>query len=186
MITDHESGMARAVALGRRNPAAPFGALIVAAGSGEILADGVNAIGESPTRHGEVVAIDVWAASGAKRSDGPLVLYTTAEPCPMCMSAILWAGIEIIVFGTSIPTLVRKGWRQIDIRAAEVASRAPFASCTIIGGVHEAECDLLFCRTTPAPARVESSEDLTTAAAEERGLGRSATPGHRDRGLGPR
>ena len=62
----------------------------------------------------------------------------------MCMAAILWARIEVVVFGSSIPQLVREGLNQIEIRAAEIARRAPVASCQLIGGVRKAECDRLF------------------------------------------
>ena len=71
-------------------------------------------------------------------------LYTTAEPCCMCQGAILWAGIPEVVFGTSISTLQRLGWHQIDIPAEEVVRRTPFAECALIGGVLEHECDELF------------------------------------------
>jgi tRNA(Arg) A34 adenosine deaminase TadA len=73
-----------------------------------------------------------------------LVLYTTAEPCPMCQGAILWTGIEMVVFGTSIRSLQKMGWRQIDISAEEVIRRSPSWRCTILGGVLEKECDALF------------------------------------------
>ena len=141
---DHDHYMERAIALGLRKPRAPFGALVVAAVSGEVLAEGVNSVEDSPTRHGEMVAIDAWAAAYESRDDGHLVLYTTAEPCPMCMAAILWARIEVVVFGSSIPHLVREGWDQIEIRAAEIARCTPFATCRLVGGVRKAECDRLF------------------------------------------
>jgi tRNA(Arg) A34 adenosine deaminase TadA len=144
MRLDHESYMDRAIELGLRKPRAPFGALVVAASSGEVLAEGVNSVEESPTRHGEMVAIDAWAAAGGRRDEEQLILYTTAEPCPMCMAAILWAGIGTVVFGSSIPHLAREGWSQIEIRAAEIVHRAFFADCRLIGGVREAECDRLF------------------------------------------
>jgi tRNA(Arg) A34 adenosine deaminase TadA len=91
-----------------------------------------------------MVAIDAWAAADRERDAAGLVLYTTAEPCPMCMAAILWAGIGTVVFGTDIPTLVRCGWGQIDIRAEEVAKRTPFTECRLVGGVLREECDALF------------------------------------------
>jgi tRNA(Arg) A34 adenosine deaminase TadA len=144
MELDHDHYMDRAIALGLRKPRAPFGALVVAAGSGEVLAEGVNSVEDGPTRHGEMVAIDAWAAAHGNRGEGHLVLYTTAEPCPMCMAAILWARVEVVVFGSSIPQLVREGWNQIEIRAAEIARCAPFASCQLIGGVRKTECDRLF------------------------------------------
>ena len=152
MEFDHEDYMDRAIALGLQNPRAPFGAIVVAGESGEVLAEGLNSIEDSPTRHGEMVAIDAWAAAPRRPGEGRLVLYTTAEPCPMCMAAILWAGIEVVVFGSSIPHLVGRGWNQIEIRAAEVVNRAPFASCQLIEGVRKAECDRLFAdRSRGAP-----------------------------------
>ncbi|MHC4178640.1 MAG: tRNA-specific adenosine deaminase, partial [Planctomycetota bacterium] len=64
--------------------------------------------------------------------------------CCMCQGAILWSGIREVVYGTSIGTLQRLGWPQIDIPADEVARRTPFAECKLIGGVLEQECDELF------------------------------------------
>lgn len=63
---------------------------------------------------------------------------------PMCEAAILWSGIETVVFGTSIRFLQRLGRRQIDILAEEVVRRSPAWTCVLIGGVMEKECDALF------------------------------------------
>lgn len=62
----------------------------------------------------------------------------------MCQAAALWSGIEKVVFGTSIRTLQRLGWRQIDILAEEVIRRSSAWTCTVIGGILERECDALF------------------------------------------
>ena len=62
----------------------------------------------------------------------------------MCQAAILWSGIETVVYGTSIRFLQSQGWRQIDILADEVVRRGPFWQCTLIGGVLEEECNALF------------------------------------------
>jgi tRNA(Arg) A34 adenosine deaminase TadA len=62
----------------------------------------------------------------------------------MCQGAILWTGIEMVVFGTSIRSLQKMGWRQIDILAEEVVRRSPAWKCTITGGVLEQESDALF------------------------------------------
>ena len=56
----------------------------------------------------------------------------------------VWTGIETVVFGTSIRSLQRLGWRQIDILAEEVVRRSPAWKRTLIGGVMEKECDALF------------------------------------------
>jgi tRNA(Arg) A34 adenosine deaminase TadA len=138
----HERFMRRAIELAANAPDLPFGAVIADAGSGAILAEGWNRTGLNPTWHGEIDALNRLAESGVVGS-GP-TLYTTAEPCPMCQAAALWSGIRTVVFGTSIRTLQRQGWRQIDILAEEVVRRSPGWDCTIIGGVLEPECDALF------------------------------------------
>jgi tRNA(Arg) A34 adenosine deaminase TadA len=73
-----------------------------------------------------------------------LALYTTAEPCAMCLSATAWAGIPIVCYGTSIPDLQDMGWNQIDLRADEVARRTPFRAIRVVGGIPESECSALF------------------------------------------
>ncbi len=137
----HVTLMRRAIALAGNAPDLPFGAVIVDRGTGEVVAEGWNRTALNPTWHGEIDAINHLPTATAGRR---LALYTTAEPCPMCMGAILWSGIEAVVFGTSIRTLQRQGWRQIDILADEIARRNPAWKCEVLGGVLEAECDALF------------------------------------------
>ena len=141
---DHAHFMRRAIELAGQNPRFPFGAVLVEISTGRIVAEGVNQGHQNPTYHGEMAAIHQFVAQGAPAAWNGLRLYTTAEPCCMCQGAILWAGIASVVFGTSIPGLTRLGWNQIDIPAAEVIRRAPFATCELIGGILEAECDALF------------------------------------------
>jgi len=155
-LTVHERFMGRAIALAAANPSAPFAALVVDMGTNEILVEGINRHRENPTWHGEIDAINRCAATGQGVNWAALRLYTTAEPCCMCQGAILWAGIPEVVFGTSIRTLKQLGWKQIDIGAEEVARRAPFASCHLIGGVLEAECDLLFRRAMRVTGEVSN------------------------------
>ena len=143
-MNDHELYMRRAIELAANVPDLPFGALIVDRGSGKILAEGWNKSPINPTWHGEIDAINQLVLSDPGIDGKQLVLYTTAEPCPMCQGAILWTGIEMVVFGTSIRSLQRLGWRQIDILAEEVIRRSPAWRCTIMGDVLEQECDALF------------------------------------------
>jgi tRNA(Arg) A34 adenosine deaminase TadA len=77
---------------------------------------------------------------------GPLLLYVTGECCPMCMSALIWAGIGGIVFGSSLETVDRAfgGGGGIDIHATTVAAAAPSWKGTVTGGVLAAETDRLF------------------------------------------
>jgi tRNA(Arg) A34 adenosine deaminase TadA len=142
----HETFMRRAIELARGNPAAPFAAILVERDTGRIVAEGINRHAENPTWHGEIDVINRHAATGRAVEWERLRLYTTAEPCCMCQGAILWAGIPEVVYGTSIRTLQRFGWKQIDLTADEVARRTAFTQCRLIGGVLEAECDELFRR----------------------------------------
>jgi tRNA(Arg) A34 adenosine deaminase TadA len=142
---DHARFMRLAIDQAKKVPQLPFGAVLVDSRDGTVLAEGHNRSAESPTFHGEIDVIDRLAASPRRPEDWmPLVLYTTAEPCPMCQSAIAWAGIGATVFGSSIPFLKELGWWQIDIRAEEVVRRTPFRRTALLGGVLREECDALF------------------------------------------
>jgi tRNA(adenine34) deaminase len=135
---DHERFMREAIAQAKNVPLLPFGAVIVRAETGEVVAAGFNRSQISPTYHGEVDAINRCAELHPDIDWSGLALYTTAEPCPMCESAVAWAGIGLVVFGSSIPFLKTMGWWQIDIRAEEVVRRTPFRKCALLGGVLEA------------------------------------------------
>lgn len=143
-VLDHEHHMRRAVELAGNVPDLPFGALIVERNTDKILAEGWNKSSINPIWHGEIDAINQLVLSDSQIDSKNLILYTTAEPCPMCQGAILWTGIETVVFGTSIRTLQRLGWKQIDILAEEVIRRSPAWHCTVVGGVLEQACDALF------------------------------------------
>lgn len=143
-ILEHESFMRRAIELALNVPNLPFGALIVNRDTNEILAEGWNKTDINPTWHGEIDVINQLVLRQESLDASKLVLYTTAEPCPMCQAAILWAGIGMVVFGTSIRFLQQNGWHQIDITSEEVVRRSPHWHCEVIGGVLEKECNQLF------------------------------------------
>lgn len=143
-MNDKEHYMQRAFEMAVNVPDSPFGALIVDRVSGKILSKGWNKSSINPTFHGEIDAINQLVLNSPGTSGNQLVLYTTAEPCPMYQGAILWTGIEMVVLGTSIRSLQKMGWRQIDIFAEEVVRRSPAWRCTITGGVLGQDCDALF------------------------------------------
>lgn len=149
---DHEKHMRRAIELAGNVPSLPFGAVIVNRDTGTIVSEGWNKTSQHPLWHGEIDAINMLAREPGGFGRKNLVLYTTAEPCPMCQGAILWSGIELVVFGTSIRTLQRMGWRQMDILAEEVVRRSPQWTCQLVGGVLERECDALFEQVTTQEA----------------------------------
>ena len=141
---DHEYFMRRAIELALKVPQFPFGAIIVKRDTGEIIAEGFNQSTLNPTFHGEMVAINHCAELQQHPDWNELDLYTTAEPCPMCQSAIQWTDIAHVYYGTSIPYLNVHNWLQINIRASEVIAQTSFRKTTIVGGILEAECNTLF------------------------------------------
>jgi guanine deaminase len=97
--------MTRAIGLALENVRSgrggPFAALIIH--EGKILAEGVNCVTTSndPTAHAEVMAIrracrelGTWQLTDCE-------IYTTCEPCPMCMGAIYWARLDRVYYGCS-------------------------------------------------------------------------------------
>ena len=139
----HQTFMTRAIELARNNPGAPFGAVLVDIPKNEIVAEGFNRTSLNPIMHGEIDVITNYAAEHLDRWES-LRLYTTAEPCAMCQSAILWARIPEVVFGTSIGKLVEMGWNQFTLTATQLVAHAPFANCSLHGGVLSEQCDQLF------------------------------------------
>ncbi len=144
MTADDGKYMRLAIAAARNNPDSPFGAVIVDGGSGEVLATAFNEGHKNPVRHGETAAIYDLAESRPGVDWNSLTLYTTAEPCPMCAGAILWAGIPRVVIGTSAETLERLGMLRTEIPIREVVARSSFGEIEIISGVLEEECDALY------------------------------------------
>jgi len=83
------------------NGGGPFGAVIVK--DGEVLATGVNRVTpeNDPTAHAEVKAIRAACQKlGNFKLDG-CVIYSSCEPCPMCLSALYWAGVNKVIYGNT-------------------------------------------------------------------------------------
>lgn len=97
--------MSRAIELARlgveANDGGPFGCVIVK--NGEIIGEGNNRVtsGNDPTAHAEIVAIrDACAKLGTFQLD-ECVIYTSCEPCPMCLGAIYWARPAAVFYAGS-------------------------------------------------------------------------------------
>ena len=97
--------MARAIALSianvRSGKGGPFAAIVVRAG--KIIAEGVNQVtsANDPTAHAEIIAIRAACKKLAAFELRDCELYTSCEPCPMCLGAIYWARIARLYFGTT-------------------------------------------------------------------------------------
>lgn len=92
----------------------PFGSVVVR--NGKIIGRGHNqvVVNNDPTCHGEIMAIrDACAAEGSFSLKG-CEIYTTSEPCPMCLGAILWAGIDKIYYGCNIADAEDIGFADSD------------------------------------------------------------------------
>jgi tRNA(adenine34) deaminase len=81
--------MNRTIEIAHGNPDAPFGCVVVDRETGEILAEGLNRAERNPVLHGEISALLGLTDSRAGEDPHRLVLYSTAEPCPICSGAIL-------------------------------------------------------------------------------------------------
>lgn len=111
---DHEKFMARAIELSRKaaiveSTGGAFGTVIVM--DGEIIGEGRNCVvaENDPTWHGEVEAIrNACKAKETFNLEGA-TLYTSAEPCPMCLGATYWAGIKDVYYAANVADALEYG-----------------------------------------------------------------------------
>jgi guanine deaminase len=101
----HEQFMKRAIELSRQHMLAgdggPFGAVLVK--DGKIIGEGWNCVTSTndPTAHTEVVAIRNACKTMNSFELYEVDLYTSCEPCPMCLSAAYWARVRTIYFAST-------------------------------------------------------------------------------------
>jgi guanine deaminase len=105
----------------------PFGAVIVR--DGMVVGEGANSVTETydPTAHGEVNAIRAACRSLGTFNLAGCELYTSCEPCPMCLAASYWARIDAIYYGCSAADAARAGFDDAFLYAEmqkDPASRA--------------------------------------------------------------
>jgi guanine deaminase len=111
--TDDARWLARAIELATRNVSdggGPFGAVIVRGGL--VVAEGQNRVTATldPTAHAEVVAIRAACQELGDFSLAGTTLYASCEPCPLCLSAALWARVERVVFAADRDDAARGGF----------------------------------------------------------------------------
>jgi guanine deaminase len=90
----------------------PFGAVIVK--GGKIIAEGTNNVAKKndPTAHAEIVAIRNASKKLKSFSLKGCEIYTSCEPCPMCLSAIYWANIDKIFYANTKKDAEKIGFRD--------------------------------------------------------------------------
>ena len=145
-MSDHARWMGVAIARCRDGIAAgqsPFGAVIVR--DGELIASAHNTVwrdGDS-TAHAEINAIrSAESALGAIRLDGA-TLYSTCDPCPMCLAAIHWSKLAAVHFGARIADAASAGFAEMPISAETMVSLG-HSPLLVIPDLLRDECRRLF------------------------------------------
>ncbi len=144
-LARHEKFMRLAIAQANRNPGRPFGSVLVEERTGRVVGEGVVDLAANPMFHSEVMAMNDYIARNGNKGWENLTMYGTGEACPMCMSAMVWAGIPRMVYGSDTP-FVRQFVPDINIRAKAVADAGEqiYRNQLLLGGVLSAETDKLF------------------------------------------
>jgi tRNA(Arg) A34 adenosine deaminase TadA len=142
---DRLRALVKFTALSFRTPRpVPFGALIVDTQSGATLMRGRNAVAveNDPSAHAELRTVRLACKKRKSYSLRGYTLYSTCEPCPMCMANALWAGLDRVVYGATIEDANRY-CRQIQVPAAELARRSDMQT-VVTGPLLRELCTTLF------------------------------------------
>jgi len=120
----------------------PFGACIVK--DDKVLSMARNMVlVRDATCHAEINAIRTASRKLGGFDLSGCVIYSTTEPCPMCFSAIHWAGIELIVYGTKIDDVKKLGFNELVISNDRMKNLSK-SRIKIVPGFLKEECaDLL-------------------------------------------
>ena len=121
----------------------PFGSAIVK--EGKIVALTHNTVWRDtdPTAHAEVNCIRAAAKALGTIFLNGCQLYSTTEPCPMCLSAIHWAKIDRVVFGASISDAAAAGFKELFIDA-KIMVKIGKSPLIVESGLLQEECADLF------------------------------------------
>jgi tRNA(Arg) A34 adenosine deaminase TadA len=122
----------------------PFGALIVDTRTGQRLMRATNRVmpENDPSSHAELRTVRLACKKLKRPSLAGYTMYSTCEPCPMCMANALWARLDRVVFGATISDASRY-CLQIHIAAKDVARKSD-VPCIVDGPVLRELCNTLF------------------------------------------
>lgn len=117
----------------------PFGACIVK--GGEVVSKAHNTVLErkDSTCHAEINAIRKACKKLGTIDLSGCIIYSTTEPCPMCFSAIHWARIDSIVYGTEIRDVAKLGFNEMQISNSEI-KRTCKSRISLVPGFLRGEC----------------------------------------------
>jgi tRNA(Arg) A34 adenosine deaminase TadA len=131
----HEQLLRQAIALARRARDAgnhPFGALLAV--DGQVLVTAMNSVNtdRDPTGHAETNLVARAIRELTPEQMGRAVLYTSCEPCAMCVGKMYWAGIRSMVYGLSAGELAELAGPDFLVPSRELFARAT-EPVTVIG-----------------------------------------------------
>jgi guanine deaminase len=126
----------------RKSEGGPFGAAIVR--GDQLIAVGHNTVlkERDATCHAEINAIRIASRKLKRFVLSDCVIYSTTEPCPMCFSAIHWARIKKVVFGTSFEDVAKRGFNELYIPSRKM-KREGRSPVRIKSGFMHKECSEL-------------------------------------------
>ena len=136
----------------RKGQGGPFGACVVRDGVIVAVAHNRVLVSGNPTQHAEVVAIGKAAKQLGTHVLKGCTIYSTTEPCPMCFSAIHWAQIDRIVFGTGIADVKRLGFNELTL-SNQTLKRLGRSPVRLFPGLLRDECRKLLRDWKALPTR---------------------------------
>ncbi|WP_044500114.1 nucleoside deaminase [Nostoc sp. PCC 7107] len=121
----------------------PYGAVIVK--DDEVVEVAYNTVqrNNDPSAHAEMNVIRSLANKLKNPSLEGYSIYTTCEPCPMCTTVCIWAGISEITYGVSIQDLISINQSQIHVFCEEIIAKS-FRKIKVTKGILKDECLALF------------------------------------------
>ena len=144
--TTESDWMKLAIAKTREGIAAgqsPFGAIIVKDGSEVATTHNTVWRDTDPTAHAEVNCLRSAARALATIDLKGCTMYSTCEPCPMCLAAIHWAKVDRVVFGATIDDAAEAGFCELHV-AAETLTEMGRSPLKVESGLLREECAALF------------------------------------------
>jgi guanine deaminase len=121
----------------------PFGSVVVRGTDVVAMAHNTVWRDTDPTAHAEVNSIRAAARALSSIDLSGCTLYSTCEPCPMCLAAIHWAKIRRVVYGAEIGDAASAGFSELRVAARELA-RMGGSKLVVEGGLLSGECRELF------------------------------------------
>ena len=148
-LQEHEKFMAIALEearLGASEGEQPFGAVVTLGGELVVRTHSIKVATSDCTAHSETRAVGLATRKLQRREIPEATFYSTCEPCPMCLGAVLNAGIRTLVLGARNAKIRQTAKLAFNFKNYSVESFAEMVGwdLTVVNGVAEAECEALY------------------------------------------